>query len=1254
MKGFLIVLLCCTAMLARAQVNFRLGAGSHLVVSGYSEVVVDTGILVNDGTYTDTSGMFRALGGITFAGTGTTDFYYLVVDNAQTSLVDAPVSVHNTANLTSGYLDANSKLHLRSDLSPVANMEVYGVLENHVLGLVTRATVLSGCDPFVSNLSLNISGTAMQYQWQLSADSVTWTDIYGATNGTHAANVTSIAFYRCWLTTNNSSYSQATPGVKLELSMGDITGDSLLCVGTSSMMSSLVAGGVWSSSAPSVVTVGSSTGIITGVSNGTATITYTAGSGCYRIKQVTVGLPAITGTTNICIGSTSTLVNPVAGGVWSSASPYYASVDAATGVVTGVHVGTTTISYTVSSGCYVTTTVNMPNIALSISGGLVSCPGKNTTLVSPGYPGGSWTTSDVSVATVNATTGVMLGVGAGTTVVTYTYAYCFKTAIATVNPSPLPVTGSSAVCIGNTIAMSCGSTGGAWSSNVPARASVDAAGVVTGMASGTARISYTISTGCASYQVVTVGAMPLPISGTAVICEGSSTTLLCNPGGGTWTTADAGTATVTPVSAVTCSVTGVAAGITTVSYTSVYGCVRTYAITVNPTPGPISGTLTVCDGSTTTLTAGTSGGTWVSGAIGVATVGSSSGIVTGYTAGTANISYRLAPSCYAVAQVTVDAPAAISGASGVCVGAATTLTHPATGGTWMSSNTARATVDPVTGTVTGIAPGYVNIIYVLTPTCHVVKPFTVNNNPTPILGPASVCEGANIVLFSSAGGVWSIADTTVATNSANVVTGISAGTTLISYVVTSTGCYATRALTVNDMPSAITGPNAICVGDVSVYASSPTGGTWTSNAPTVGSVDAATGAVTGRAGGSATIRYTLPGGCFTVKPITVNALPAGITGIQTFCVGNSVTLTSTTSGSTWSLSDSSVVAVVSVTPTAINLSGATAGNTVLSYTNANGCSRIASLTVNAAVAPLSGADSVCSANSVLFSCATSGGTWMSSATAKATVGAGTGLVTGYATGTANISYTVSAGCKVWKTITVLPAMTAIAGVTNICQGSSTTFLHAVSGGTWSAATPSIATVAATTGVVTGASAGTGVISYHLSEGCYKTKPITIKVLPSIAGTSTLVVGSIDSFSASPAGGAWATAASGIANVNGYGVVSGIAVGITTISYTAAGCVSAHAIEITPSSSLRPNVSAYEDSPGFSVFPNPSHGVFSVRSEVAGTFVVYTIDGKEVLVQDLSAGTSTIVLPAGLAQGMYVGRFSCVGCSGHAVVLSLEL
>ena len=70
------------------------------------------------------------------------------------------------------------------------------------------------------------------------------------------------------------------------------------------------------------------------------------------------------------------------------------------------------------------------------------------------------------------------------------------------------------------------------------------------------------------------------------------------------------------------------AGINTVAYT----------VTINP-QATITGTLTACVGSTTTLTGASSGGTWTSGATGIATVGSSSGIVTGVSAGTAPITY---------------------------------------------------------------------------------------------------------------------------------------------------------------------------------------------------------------------------------------------------------------------------------------------------------------------------------------------------------------------------------------------------------------------------------------------------------------------------------------------------------------------------------------------------------------------------------------------------------------------------------------
>eukprot|EP01036_Dinobryon_divergens_P023876 gene23876-32270_t len=62
-------------------------------------------------------------------------------------------------------------------------MVVTGVLNNTVKGIIARASVTSssGCAPFSSNLSLNISGSAMVYDWQSSEDSLSWANIIGAT-----------------------------------------------------------------------------------------------------------------------------------------------------------------------------------------------------------------------------------------------------------------------------------------------------------------------------------------------------------------------------------------------------------------------------------------------------------------------------------------------------------------------------------------------------------------------------------------------------------------------------------------------------------------------------------------------------------------------------------------------------------------------------------------------------------------------------------------------------------------------------------------------------------------------------------------------------------------------------------------------------------------------------------------------------------------------------------------------------------------
>ena len=67
---------------------------------------------------------------------------------------------------------------------------------------------------------------------------------------------------------------------------------------------------------------------------------------------------------------------------------------------------------------------------------------------------------------------------------------------------------------------------------------------------------------------------------------------------------------------------------------------------------------------------------------------------------------------------------------------------------------------------------------------------------------------------------------------------------------------------------------------------------------------------------------------------------------------------------------------------------------------------------------------------------------------------------------------------------ILPNAGTVSGSTTVCVGSTTTYTsNGLSGGTWSSATPSVATVDATTGVVTGVSAGNATITYTFTNSC---------------------------------------------------------------------------------------------------------------------------------------------------------------------------
>jgi hypothetical protein len=177
----------------------------------------------------------------------------------------------------------------------------------------------------------------------------------------------------------------------------------------------------------------------------------------------------------------------------------------------------------------------------AISGNMAICSGHTSVATDPSAPGMSWTSSNTAVATIGASSGVITGISAGTSVITFKATNgCIATRVATVDLSPAtaPITGGSGVAVGHTIALADAVPGGIWSSSNPALATVDASGVVTGVAAGAANISYTMTNGVCQIPVVHSIAISSSKEETGVGNAGDKVTnvqLYPNPNMGTFT-----------------------------------------------------------------------------------------------------------------------------------------------------------------------------------------------------------------------------------------------------------------------------------------------------------------------------------------------------------------------------------------------------------------------------------------------------------------------------------------------------------------------------------------------------------------------------------------------------------------------------------------------------------------------------------------------------------------------------------------------
>ena len=603
----------------------------------------------------------------------------------------------------------------------------------------------------------------------------------------------------------------------------------------------------------------------------------------------------------------------------------------------------------------------------------------------------------------------------------------------------------------------------------------------------------------------------------------------------------------------------------------------------NPLPpnGPISGIDSICLGTTTTLTAAVTGGTWRSANTSIATV-NASGIVTSVSGGLDTIAYFTVAQgdtnfVYFPLTVNVFTRAAriTTTSRTLCLSAVLPLTDSVDGGTWTSSNAAVATINSA-GFATGRALGNDIITYTVTNSCGTsADTLNITVNPATgyvigaVSGVSAICAGSSAVFTdTTAGGQWMSTDTSIAAvNATGTVTGVSFGTTTISYGFNgSCGTYfATANINIDTTLNAdsISGPTAVCVASaITLSDLAGAGGTW-SVANGLASVSA-TGMVTGMGVGIDTVHYTISNSCGSsigTKIVNVRGLPnaGNITGVSTVCANDTITLSDTITGGAWAVTNSHAASLGSG-----KIKGLTIGIDTVRYIVGNSCgsdTATASVTIlgTPAVGAINGPSVVCLGGIIVLSDTTAGGVW-GTKNSNATVS--DSLITGVAAGTDTIYYRATNACGTTvaiKSITISthPPADTISGPSVVCTGNTIALSDSTTGGTWSK-TNSNASVSSS-GVVSGVTPGVDTIIYSVSGTCsaleIAIKVITVVQAPSagtITGPSALCVGDSITLQDTVSGGNWSVS-------NSFALIAdtilrGVTVGIDTLKYTiSAGC-----------------------------------------------------------------------------------------------------
>jgi gliding motility-associated-like protein len=734
-----------------------------------------------------------------------------------------------------------------------------------------------------------------------------------------------------------------------------------------------------------------------------ATTTYyvqTTVSGCTGARTaVTVTVNPIPAAptapgTSICTGTSTTLTATAPGGTyqWYDASSGGTLLVTNASYTTPVLAATTTYYVqTTVAGCAgprtaVTVTVS-PVPAAPTAAGTTICTGTSTTLTATA-PGGTYqwynAASGGTLLITNASYTTPVLAATTTYYVQTTVAGCAgpRTAV-TVTVSPVPAAPTAAgatICSGSTATLTATAPGGTYEWYDAASGGIllitNASYTSPALSASTTYFVQTTVAGCTGPRTaVTVTVNPIPAAPTAggtTICQGATATLTATAPGGSYQWYDAASGGTLLITNASYTTPALVANTTYYVQTTISGCTgpRTaVTVTVTPTPAaPTAAGVTICEGTTATLSATAPGGTyqWYDAASGGTLLATASSYTTPVLI--ANTTYYVqttvsgcpGPRTAVVVTVTPTPPAPTAASTAICSGSTATLTATAPGGTyeWYSAASGGSLLI-TNASYTTPALTVSTTYYVQTTISGCVGPrtavvVTVNPIPAaPTAANATICDGSTATLTATApGGTYQWYDaasggTLLITNASYTTPALTTTTTF--YVQTTiAGCTGARTavtVVVNPIPSAPTASGTtICQGSTATLSATAPGGTYRWYPVPTGGTILFTGANYTTPALSATTTYyvqTTVSGCIsprTAVTVTVTPTPVAPTAAgTTICEGNSTTLTATAPGGTYDWYDAASGGTLLVTNASYTTPVLVATTTYYVQTTIAGC-----------------------------------------------------------------------------------------------------------------------------------------------------------------------------------------------------------------------------------------------------------------------------------------------------------------------------